>query len=279
MVEVTCQFGKKDRLKGIMNHTNAGNPSKLGFVMITAGFVTMQGPFRLYTLLAREVASLGITSLRFDLGGIGNSEQIHTSLTLKQRTAIDIREAINFMIANYGIKKIVLFGLCSGAEDAFWYAETDERIVGVTMIDPHSYRTKSWKFHQVFSRISINKLIRKMLKLFDPKEIEIPSDQQTNLLRNTGNLIDYQYMPHEQSSKILDRLIDRNVYIHYIYTGGARDSFNHPGQLKAMFHHIDFKGLVSLNFLPQLDHTQILHEDRELVIRAISDWLSKHFLT
>ncbi|HZU84293.1 MAG TPA: hypothetical protein VE987_15290, partial [Polyangiaceae bacterium] len=47
-------------------------------------------------------------------------------------------------------------------------------------------------------------------------------------------------------------------------------SFNHPGQLRAMFPDVPFDGLVMLDHLPQVDHTQLLEEDRREVVEAIA---------
>ncbi|MCW8879670.1 MAG: hypothetical protein OQK51_21630, partial [Kangiellaceae bacterium] len=77
MKETACQFAENNRLHGVLT-TPSNNNSKLTLVLINAGFLSTQGPFRLYTLLARHLASLNVATLRFDLGGIGNSEMYNT---------------------------------------------------------------------------------------------------------------------------------------------------------------------------------------------------------
>jgi hypothetical protein len=82
-------------------------------------------------------------------------------------------------------------------------------------------------------------------------------------------LVDYENLPHDESSRILQTLLKRKVRLHFLYTAGRRESFNHRGQLRAMFPGIDFADLVQLDYLPGVDHTQIREADRRTLIAAI----------
>ena len=59
------------------------------------------------------------------------------------------------------------------------------------------------------------------------------SSQQAIEIRKTVDeprrpqLIDYQYMTHDESRRILKTLLERNIWLHFIYTGGMRSRFNH----------------------------------------------------
>ena len=115
MREKACQFGEQNRLNGIVTHP--APPKNIDTVLITvsAGVTSKVGPYRLYTQLARHLAAKGISTLRFDLGGIGNSAQIYPGKPLVERTDIDIRDAVDYVQEKYEPKSIVLGGLCSGA--------------------------------------------------------------------------------------------------------------------------------------------------------------------
>ncbi|MEJ2419327.1 MAG: hypothetical protein P8Y45_20865 [Exilibacterium sp.] len=93
MNEFACQFGEQNHLNGVFTRPGEFTPAKPMVVLVTAGFTPKSGPFRLYTLLARTIAGMGLAALRFDLGGIGNSEQIDVSTPLKVRTRCDINAA------------------------------------------------------------------------------------------------------------------------------------------------------------------------------------------
>ena len=55
-----------------------------------------------------------------------------------------------------------------------------------------------------------------------------------------------------------------------MYTAGVREFFNHERQLRAAFDGVDFKDLVTLDYFPHLDHTQLLEADRHALVEAIA---------
>ena len=97
MKEYACQFGEQGRLNGIVTQPATAKESTTALILVSAGLTAKAGPFRLHTLLAREVAKKGLTTLRFDLGGIGNSAQIYPGYPLKVRTKLDITAAVDFL--------------------------------------------------------------------------------------------------------------------------------------------------------------------------------------
>ena len=83
-------------------------------------------------------------------------------------------------------------------------------------------------------------------------------------------LVAYKYMDHSESSRILRAVLKRRGHVHFVYTGGAREVFNHERQLKAMFREVEFDGLVTLDHVPHVEHTQLLEEDRRTLVEAIA---------
>ena len=256
MKEVTCQLDQQENLNGIFALPQTINQSKDCVIFINAGLVSMIGPYRLYTELSRSFAEQGILSLRFDLGGIGDSQIIRNDLLLKERTFIEIKSAVDTVEKNYNCKSITLIGLCSGAEDSFIYAENDERINRVVLIDPVAYKTSGHSWRYLLFRLRRKSLY--LFGLFHKIKIDI-----------NKSLIDYKIIPHEESRRILAKLIKRRVQLHFLYTGGAIEYFNHVGQFKKMFSDLDFKKLISVDFLPNLGHTQGLKSERELLANTI----------
>lgn len=223
----------------------------------------MSGPFRFYTNLARELATEGILTLRFDLSGIGESRSILTSATLSERTAQEISSAIEYILTRYpAIKDLTLGGLCSGAEDAFRASNVDTRVTGVILIDPFAYRIPGWIWRHAIYRLK--RRLMRSLGLYTPI-----------LLRSScaslegRRVVTYSYMNHTESSQILKNLLDRNTRIHFIYTSSMREHFNHKSQLGKMFPDIPFRGLVKLNLFLTLDHTQILEKEQRTLIKSI----------
>jgi alpha-beta hydrolase superfamily lysophospholipase len=114
LTETSCQFGDHRQLVGVVSEP-ATCERRIGFVLVNAGVVPKVGPFRLYVQLARRLAGAGIVTLRFDLGGIGDSQQGYSNQPLKARTTLEIRAAVDHLTERYSLDGIVIGGLCSGA--------------------------------------------------------------------------------------------------------------------------------------------------------------------
>ena len=103
-------------------------------MLVSAGLLPKFGPYRLYAELARRLADDGVVTLRFDLGGIGDSAQEYEGRSLKTRTDLEIRAAIDHLSECHGFGNVGLGGLCSGAEDSLRVAAADPRVTGVVFI-------------------------------------------------------------------------------------------------------------------------------------------------
>jgi pimeloyl-ACP methyl ester carboxylesterase len=263
MRETCLQFGPDRRLAGILTEPSREAPRQ-GLVLINAGLVPKFGPYRLYTQLARRAALDGVATLRFDLGGVGDSAQERSARPLAERSGKEIRAAVDELCAHHALTDVALGGLCSGAEDAFRAAAADARVTRVVLLDPFAYRTRGWApRHFVFR---VGRRVLRAAGLYEP--LVAP---QT---RRQERAVSYRYMPHAESEAILRTLVERNVMVHFVYTAGMREHFNHPGQLRAQFADLDLKDRVTLDYFPHVDHTQLLQSDRQAVIEAVAHRLN-----
>jgi pimeloyl-ACP methyl ester carboxylesterase len=269
MKESCCQFGEYRQLAGILTEP-AAPARRVALVLVSAGLSLKFGPFRLYAEIARRLSHDGIPTLRFDLGGIGDSRQAYSNCPLEKRTQLEIGTAIDYLTDRYELEGVILGGLCSGAEDSFRSAELDPRVTGVVMIDPFGYRTSGWLWRHLLYRLERRFL--RALGLHRPHvRARAESPEATN---GRKALVTYKYMDHAESSRILRVMVQRRGRVHFVYTGGAREAFNHERQLKAMFRDIDFDGLVTVNHFPHIEHTQMLEEDRHTIVEAIANRLA-----
>ena len=60
----------------------------------------------------------------------------------------DIRDAMEWLEASKQIRKVVLFGLCSGADHSILYASSDRRVVGTILLDPNIPRTHKYYLYR-----------------------------------------------------------------------------------------------------------------------------------
>jgi len=263
--ERCCEFGEGGHLAGIVTEPAHAPANRGVMVLVSAGLVPKFGPFRLYAELARRLSVDGFVTLRFDLGGIGDSSRAHSGLPLKKRTEMEIRAALDWVAERYGARNLMLGGLCSGAEDSFRVAELDTRVSSVVMIDPFAYRTAGF-----LPRHLLHRVVRRTRRAVGHYRPHPPPRVVADRADGAKPLVQYEYMAREESSRILGTLIGRRARVHFVYTGGAHDSFNHEGQLRAMFPEIPFGDLVTVDYLPEMDHTQMLAEDRERLVEAIA---------
>jgi alpha-beta hydrolase superfamily lysophospholipase len=254
VIERCCQLGAHRQLAGVI--TLPSQPPRQGLILISAGLVPKFGPYRLYAQLARQLASEGIATLRFDLSGVGDSWHEHAHLPLAERTRLEIRSAVEALVAACGVHTVVVGGLCSGAEDALRYAELDARVVGAVLIEPFAYKTPGWRSRQLVYRA--RRRAMRALGLYEP----IP------LAPRDARIVRYEYMARAESSRILRTLLARDASVHFIYTGNQHDRLDHA-RVTRMFPELDLTRRVTVDYFPQIDHTQLLDADRQLVIDSI----------
>jgi alpha/beta superfamily hydrolase len=146
MEERHCRFGPEGLLFGIVTRPSNSSGSGLPVVVLpNAGASHHVGPNRLYVTLARELAGLGIMSLRFDLAGLGESvlRQQGTENDPFPTTALrDLTGALDFMASEYDARGFVVGGLCSAAHAAFRLAADlpHERLRAIVLVNPLTFR-------------------------------------------------------------------------------------------------------------------------------------------
>lgn len=109
-------------------------PAEIGLLIIVGGPQYRAGSHRQFTLLARSLAHEGFASFRFDYRGMGDSEGGFRNF---EGVDDDICAAIDtFQGCVPAVRKVVLWGLCDAASAALYYAHSDPRIVGITLLNP-----------------------------------------------------------------------------------------------------------------------------------------------
>ncbi len=255
--ESVRQFGPG--LVGILHVPPAGVGTRAAVVLMNAGLVHRIGPFRGYVLLARALAAHGFAVLRFDQGGLGDSAASTRGSTERRRVEIDA--AIEMLRSETDTDRFIVGGICSGADDAFLLAGLDPRISGVLLLDGLAYRTPGfWLRH----------LVRKL---------RAPHAWRTLQRHHWLPGLDlYREHPARTAAvQQLQRLVERDVRILFVFTSGSSHYFNHYRQLRAGLGNAAAAAQVTLEHWPDCDHTFFLHCDRQRLQQRVLAWAQSEF--
>ena len=111
------------QLFGILHLPDRPRPGAPALIMLSPGVKMRVGPQRLYRRMAEQFAAAGLTVLRFDFHGLGDSEGTLTEEMLRDvynhievgRFVADTVDAMDWLQENAGAREFILSGLCGGA--------------------------------------------------------------------------------------------------------------------------------------------------------------------
>jgi exosortase A-associated hydrolase 1 len=108
----------------------------MGMIVVVGGPQYRAGSHRQFVQLARHVASQGLTVLRFDSRGMGDSGGAPRDF---EHLSDDIGSAVDALMNRYPtVKRVALWGLCDGASAALLYLHQrrDGRVAGLALLNP-----------------------------------------------------------------------------------------------------------------------------------------------
>ncbi len=135
--ETPVFFRDEAPLFGILCRPDAPREGAPGLLFLNTGAVPHAGMNRIWVSMARRYAAIGFTSLRFDIGGVGESRAPLTGAGRQpvMRDAVaDVDAAIDWLQAQ-GCSTITLIGFCWGAQLACSVALTDDRVGRLVLIN------------------------------------------------------------------------------------------------------------------------------------------------
>ncbi len=144
--ETAHRFGGGERLFGVVSMpTTLPYRERPALLLLNVGADQHIGPHRMYVELAREAASRGYLTLRFDIGGLGESAPAPGRPENKLydiRSIDDVIAALELLESRWGARRFVLAGLCSGAFLAYQAALRDPRVVGQLLMNTFAFEWK-----------------------------------------------------------------------------------------------------------------------------------------
>jgi pimeloyl-ACP methyl ester carboxylesterase len=250
--ERVAWFGDEENLLAIVSDP-APRRSGPDLLILNAGVLHRVGPHRLHVNLARALAALGHRVTRLDLSGIGDSRALPGRMTFRESSVADIRSTLDSLTAEGGSPDFILFGICSGADNALAAAEVDPRIRGLVLVDPPAYATARSQARQSLGRASGTQgWLRLCWRAGRSALRRIAGVFRTSSAAkaHTGGR---ETPPIEEYRRQLNALVARDVRILAIYSGVLGARFNHEDQLFETFP--ELRGKVQSAFFPNANHT------------------------
>jgi dienelactone hydrolase len=282
--EKAHSFGEGGVLFGIVSAPAQPRPGRPAVVLLNAGLVHRVGPFRLHVELARRLAARGFVTLRLDQSALGDSLPRPGGLSYEERAVVDAREAMTFLHERYGAEGFVLVGLCAGAMNAHRAAAADPRAVGLIALDGYAYRTPGYWRELLLSRLldqqawrararQARQLIERALRRgeADAKGAEaeehLPGEDAATIFAQ-------DWPPLPQVRQELEGALGRGLRALFVYTGGW-SSYVFAEQFDEMFPALRGRERVRVRYFPLADHTYVLVEHREAMLREVEAFLEQ----
>lgn len=278
--EQAIVFGQQKSLVGIVTQaaTSTAPTGHPAIVILNTGIIHRVGHNRMYVALSRTLAAAGYTVLRFDLSGIGDSDPRAEGLTPLASNLTDIGEALDWLGTVRQASRIILIGLCSGADHAVLYGPTDPRVAGLVLIDPSLPPT---------SRYYLKYIGHRLLRLRSWRSVATGKGHSLSMLREriaSALAPQGQFEPWSLQNpkvrsyfeKAYQTLVERGIEILAVFTGGPSSiRQNYREQLFDAFPNVPFKRMLRLEYFEDCDHTFTFEGDRVRLTRVIMEWADK----
>jgi pimeloyl-ACP methyl ester carboxylesterase len=243
-------------------------------VILNTGIIHRVGHQRKFVVLARELAKRGYLVVRFDFGGIGDSERRNDNLSALEGCLDDIRIILDWLEASRGHRRSILLGLCSGADHAIIYAGSDPRVVGAGLLDPMIPPTPRFYRHYILNRLARP---RSWLS-FITGNGRLFTTVRTRLLKRKGGE-GYPDSPESERVRLFlrdvyARAIENNVQLLSVLTGASdtRQS-SYREQILDAYPELDLSPLLRAEFFEDSDHLFLFERDRKRLNAIIIDWI------
>ncbi len=273
-------FGSERHLIGTVTMqaaaTDRAAPHALGFVIINAGVIHRVGPHRWHVKLARHMASLGYPTIRFDPSGRGDSWVPSNAASFKDQAVRDVREAMDQLTEMTGVKRFIVGGICSGAENGFDAALIDRRIVGLWMLDGFAFPTAHTRIRRYLLKLRSMSAAemwarckRKMAGIADSRSQAIGSDMSNPdaPTEKVGAGPDA-----ETFGRSLQTIVDHGVAVYFVYSGSIIHLYNYDAQLRDAFAGQPFLDVLRCDYRPDIDHTVTTLDCQRKLLELVAGW-------
>lgn len=307
--ESTLKIDGPPDLFGVISQPDAVvDPALPVIVVVNAGSAHHVGPNRLYVSIARRLAAEGFASVRIDLSELGDSASDTQASSCDPYPATAFRDVVNTLKQvqqEFGARKIVLMGLCSGAYTAFQSAAMIDNpaLVESVLINPLTYYwkegmtlddspTKHLRFFHYYKSVSTNP--RKWLKLLTgqskigvkgaltllARRLKIISRATSNPACQCHRARQADHLSHPQEEDLagdLQRIVafDRRLAMFFSSSDPGFGILNFHARWTA--NKLRATGRLAIEFIDDADHTFTMRAARADLMNALVRHLHRQY--
>lgn len=276
--ERTMLFGEGKSLVGVFTEPEGGTvPGRPALVLLNAGVLHRVGPNRLHVRLARSLAEAGLSTLRFDQSGLGDSPPRPSGLPFVRAMVDEVRQAMDALATTRGITSFVLGGICSGADNSLRAAAEDERVVGALLIEAYTVPSRAFTAysyrHKLFSPRSWWRLLRGQSELVSSTRPRATTSAGDPTPPHVPAAVESVLPSPEALVTSVRRLVDRGVRLCLVYAETSSAYFNYRVLLRRPLRRAR-PGQVRVEVLDRTDHAFTPLDVQQRFVDAISDWCS-----
>ncbi len=285
---VHIDTGTAARLFGVLVTPEGAGPGP-AVLMLNSGSIHHIGPNRLWVRLARQWAARGLTVLRLDIAGIGDSAARPGALenvVYSPSATQDVAAALTYLRTQVGASECHLVGLCSGAYHSLKAAVAGQPVASALMINPLTYFWKEGamlgqvqahevpdltsKFRdKVFTREPWQKLLR--------AELDVRLVAEVALRRVWGlaapHLVEWARrlrIPLRQNlARDLETAVQHGIRLHFVFADRAPGFVLLQKQGGSAVQRLLARQAASIDFVSNADHTFTRIEARERLVAVL----------
>lgn len=233
-------------------------------VLFNAGLLHRAEPYRINVLVSRHLAQIGYITIRIDLSGKGDTPA-RSQTSNRESVALDWAFIKKSLEHEFGKRKLVLFGLCSGADNAIKIAAQDEDVLGLILLDPISRQDESFKLRQIRGVITSLYKLRNIHRMLRHR---LMKRHQSTVF--ASNLRDEP--TRDDLNDCCQNLVKRQGRILAFFSDFATKYYNQQGQFGRSMRLEGLEHICEEVYWPRVEHLYSVQVHRDRLMGRIVQW-------